>query len=192
MGKVARYLGACLLACAMLSVAVAASAAVRFGQHDVRTVFYISKSDDRNRVDYGVRLDEHCQPVGGQPIYAYWHRFEPGQRRIGELNGMDRRAYGIQRQSVRSRSSRGSWIEMRIASVPDRRILVLARSDQDGCTAHAQVRLDGGDAILDRIHVQLGGPMSVDYVTIHGRDSATGQRITERRRPPAPSLIPGL
>ena len=174
----------CLAAIAFALAATPALARVTFGDNDVRTIFYISKSDDRNRVDYGVRLDGACMPRGSRPIYAYWHRFEPGQPPIGDLNGMDRRAYGIQRQSVRSRAQNGSWIEMRLRGFPGERILVLVQQNGGGCAARAQVQIDGSDAFLDHIHVRLRGPMSIDRVILQGRDVQTGARLRESRRPP--------
>lgn len=154
-----------------------------FGRHDVRTVFYISKSDDRNRVDYGVRLDAQCQPRGNRPIYAYWRRFEPGQPRFGDLNALDRRAYAVRRQRVASTADNGSWIEMFLAAVPRMRVLVLVQPNGSGCLARAQVPIRGSDAFLDHIHVQLRGPMSVDHVLLRGEDVRRGAPVYERRRP---------
>ena len=44
----------------------ARASAVSFGPNDVPTVFFINKSDDHNRVDYGIRLNEHCAPTGDE------------------------------------------------------------------------------------------------------------------------------
>ena len=50
--------------------------AVPFGAHDVATIFFISKSDDHNRVDYAIHLDAHCVPVHDDAMYFYWREFE--------------------------------------------------------------------------------------------------------------------
>jgi hypothetical protein len=50
---------------------------VRFGANDLPTLFFIAKSDDRNRVDYGMRLDSRCAPYGDEPVFPYWREFEP-------------------------------------------------------------------------------------------------------------------
>lgn len=42
---------------------------LRFGANDLQTLFFISKSDDRNRVDYGMRLDSRCAPYGEEPVF---------------------------------------------------------------------------------------------------------------------------
>src|SRR5689334_14951358 len=66
-----------LVAGAILAPAGAARAGeVAFGAHDVPTVFFISKSDDRNRVDYGIRLDASCAPLNDDAMFLYWRVFE--------------------------------------------------------------------------------------------------------------------
>lgn len=42
----------------------ATRATLSSGANDVQTTFFIAKSDDRNRVDYGMRLDTNRAPVG--------------------------------------------------------------------------------------------------------------------------------
>jgi hypothetical protein len=170
-----------LLLFASAAVVTSADAqAVTFGTHDVATVFFVSKSDDRNRVDYGVRLDEVCAPVGDAPMFLYWRRFEPGQARFGRLNELDRQAYGIAGQRVLRITEGESRIEVRLRQLSDR-ILVLVRPDgRGGCRAEARATLDGRDAVLDHVHVQLAG-LRVDSITIVGR--AEGRRVEVRRTP---------
>lgn len=172
-------------------VAVPVAADVEFGPHDVRTIFYISKSDDRNRVDYGIRLDATCRPQGGQPIYAYWHRFEPNQPTFGDLNGMDERAYGITRQHVRSATPTSTWLEMYLRGFQEQRFLILVQRDRsERCHARAMLTIDEHDSFLEHIHVTLG-MIGVDRVTLHGRDAQSGAERTEVRRPPRRTLFGG-
>ena len=60
-----------------------------WGPHDIQTVFFFSKSDDKNRVDYGLRLDANCRPVGEEPLFPYWREFEsePPGLKTHSLNG---------------------------------------------------------------------------------------------------------
>ncbi len=168
-----------------------AAADVTFGAHDVRTIFYISKSDDRNRVDYGIRLDATCQPVGPTPLYAYWRRFEPGQPAVGELNSLDERAYGITRQHVRTAAPNGVWLEMYLGGFPEQRFLVLVQRNGGGeCAARAMLPIDAEDAFLDHIHVTLGF-LGVDHVTLHGRHPTTGNEVVESLRPPRSATLFG-
>lgn len=168
---------------AIVLVAGVAYAAPRIGPHDVPTVFYVAKSDDRNRVDYGVRLDASCAPVGSRPVFAYWRRFEPGQDPLGDLNVLDQRVYGIARQEVRTRQTNGSWIELALRALPQRRVLVLVRRLGNRCVGAAQTEIRGRDAILDHVFVQLGGPARIDHVTIRGEDRIREEPIFERLTP---------
>jgi hypothetical protein len=154
-----------------------------FGAHDVRTVFHVAKSDDRNRVDYGIHLDGECQPIGSEPMYVYWHRFEPGQALYGDLNALDRRAYGIASQSVRTRSPAGTWTELRINALPDLRILVLTQRTAQGCIGRARVLVNSRPAYVDRVFVQLAGPLSVEFITLSGVDAVSSAPVAERRTP---------
>lgn len=157
--------------------------AVRIGPNDVATAFFVSKSDDRNRVDYGVRATPACAPIGAAPVFAYWRRFEPGQPLLGDLNALDARAYGIAQQQVRVREAGGSWIELSLNALPAQRILVLIRPAGRGCVASARSSIAGREAHLDRVFVQLGGPLRIEHVMVYGRDVATGEALTERRAP---------
>lgn len=172
-----------VLPLAVLLATATSHAQPRFGPQDVRTVFHIAKSDDRNRVDYGIHLDEQCQPRGANPIYAYWHRFEPGQATYGALNAFDTRVYGIASQRVHTRSERGTWTEMRINALSDLRILVLTQRTAEGCIARARIPVNSRPVFVDRVFVQLSGPFSVEHVEFHGVDASTSAPVSERRRP---------
>jgi hypothetical protein len=171
------------IAIALVLAAGAARALPSIGARDVATLFYVAKSDDRNRVDYGVHLDASCAPLGDAPIYAYWRRFEPGQEPLGDLNVFDQRVYGIERQSVRVREPNGSWIELALRALPARRILVLVQRAGDRCIGAAQTQLRGRDAVLDHVFVQLAGPASIDHVMIRGEDILRGEPVFERIEP---------
>lgn len=173
----------CATALGVMLLCGIAYASPDFGPHDVRTVFQIAKSDDHNRVDYGIRLDGRCQPVGESPVYAYWHRFEPGQPRYGDLNMLDRQVYGIVSQAVRTRHPHGSWTEMYVAALPDLRILILTQRTEQGCVARAQIPVNSRPAFVDRVFVQLSGPFSIEHVTFHGVDVETSEPVSQRRAP---------
>ena len=91
-------------------VAPAAKAAYpAFGPNDVPTAFFISKSDDHNRVDYWMRLDANCQPVNNDAVTPYWREFEKAPPVVTHsINFLDRMAYGISAQGVASRSATGA------------------------------------------------------------------------------------
>lgn len=181
--KTSAKVGYVSAAIALAVVVAAPAAALRVDATDVPTVFYVTKSDDRNRVDYGIRLDDRCRPDRDQPIFVYWRRFEPGQSRFGDLSFLDRQAYGITDQRISSSNDGGTWVELRTRAANGRRLLVLATPSDDGC--HARVRMDlGGRPVwLHHAHVQLYGPMMVDYITFYGTDVETGARVRHRHEP---------
>ncbi len=179
----AKSLIAVVIALTLAAMASIASATPRIGRSDVPTLFYVAKSDDRNRVDYGVRLDAACSPVGDEPLYAYWRRFEPGQDPLGDLNPLDATVYGIGRQSVSVRHPNGSWIELGLRALPARRLLVLVQRAGDRCVGAVQTTIRGREAVLDHVFVQLDGPMRIREVIVRGEVRATGESITERMRP---------
>lgn len=171
-------------ALALVAAVAAPAAALRMGRTDVPTVFYVSKSDDRNRVDYGVRLDERCRPASREPIFAYWRRFEPGQPRFGDLNFLDEQAYGITRQRIGPGNDGGTWIELATRAAPGRRLLVLAVPNPDGgCRARVRMDIQRRSVWLHHAHVQLAGPFSVDHITFFGTDAETGRAVQHRHEP---------
>jgi hypothetical protein len=180
-----RRLVTVLVVAAVASVAVGgrvASAEIHIRGTDVPTVFYISKSDDRNRVDYGIHLDERCRPVGTEPVFTYWRRFEPHQPRIGDLNDLDRQAYGIAAQQVLA-GSRTTRVVLQIRALPQRTVTVVVREVEGRCEAFAQMTIGGRRARLDHVFVQLGGLFGVDHIEVRGASLETSAPAHERIRP---------
>ena len=80
----------------------------KFGRNDLETLFFVSKSDDHNRVDYGMRLDDHCAPVGDEPVFPYWREFEPPPPvRTKPMGAFSKMGYGISTQRVLRRTETG-------------------------------------------------------------------------------------
>jgi hypothetical protein len=176
---------ACALALSFASPRAAeASEEIKFGANDVPTVFFINKSDDKNRVDYGIRLDAACNPAGEDAMFQYWREFEnsPPVRTHG-LNMMERVAYGISDQRVVRRSGvRDEWL-IRLKQLPRPITITTAKDPASGkCSATAHTTILGQESTLSSVYVKLGGVMSVDYIDIHGKNAATGQPVVERVR----------
>lgn len=155
---------------------------VSFGPNDVPTVFFIDKSDDRNRVDYGIRLDGSCAPTGDDAVFPYWREFEHAPPVVIHSLGMlEYVPYGFSEQRLVHRNSQGGDQLVRLKQLA-RPILVRARRGADGrCVATAYARIAGVEgAELVSVYAKLAGPMSVDYVDIHGKNPQTGAAITER------------
>ena len=172
-------LGAAVLGC----LPGAARAEGRFGPHDVRTLFGIGKNTDRNEVQYGVRLDKDCVPVGDEPVYAYWRQYDKGPEVTADLNWLDRTGYGIKRQKVESRSPSGSKVSMTLRATSKRGIAIYVRKESNACVADALAYVSGVSARLEHIHVLLSGPISIDWIDLVGKRVDNKQPITERTQP---------
>ena len=149
--------------------------------HDVETVFYISKSDDHNRVDYGIHLDSTCAPVGAAAVYPYWREFEPPPPvRTHKLGVFEGRAYGISSQHTIKKTGDGGILEIRLRQFDSMLITITTKKERDGCVAQAVTTIAGKQAELVSVHVTLKGAMSVDHVVVHGTDLQTRAPIEER------------
>jgi hypothetical protein len=154
---------------------------IQFGAHDVRTTFFISKSDDKNRVDYAIRLDANCAPVGDDAVFPYWRVFENAPPiRIKGLSFMDKIPYGIAEQRVVSRTASGGEYSLRLKQF-DRLIVITTKKDANGgCSAVSRTPINGAMSQLVSVFAKLAGFASVDYIDVFGKNLQSGADIKER------------
>lgn len=182
-----RNAGIALSLAAAGGLALAAGVAladVSFGPHDVPTVFFVSKSDDDNRVDYGIRLDARCHPASTSPMTVYWREFEDGrQGRVTHgLNLLEVPAYDAADQQVLERRDAGATLSLTIRALRARAITILTRPGvSQRCQAEARMRIGGVEAILDHVHLTLDGPGVVRHADMFGA-TPDGREVTERVR----------
>jgi hypothetical protein len=173
---------AVLIAGAALSPSRPARAAeMAFGPYDVPTVFFIAKSDDRNRVDYGIRLDATCSPVNDDALVLYWREFEKSPPvRTHPLSFIDYLPYGVSDQRTLSRSATGGEYTLKLKQLA-RQIVVTTKKEADGkCSATARATISGQKALFLSVFAKLASAISVDYIDILGKHPETGAAITER------------
>jgi len=173
-----------VVAVVMATAGDAQAAPIAFGPNDVPTVFFINKSDDHNRVDYGIRLNEHCAPTGDDAVFPYWREFEHSPPvRTHSLGMFEYVPYGFSEQRLVHRTSTGGDQIVRLKQLA-RPILVRTKKLADGhCEATAYARVGGVEgAVLESVYAKLAGAMSVEYIDVHGKNPATGAEITERIR----------
>jgi hypothetical protein len=149
----------------------------------VASVFFVAKSENRNQVHYGVRLDAACAPAGAQPVFAYWRMLERGPRATEPLLSREQGAYGIAGQWVLERREDGGRVLVRLGALPDRSIAVQTSRRDGGCHAEATTSIGGGPASLTRVFAQLRWPFGVDYLELAGRSLSDGRVVTERLSP---------
>ncbi len=158
-----------------------------FGPFDVRTVFYISKSDDHNRVDYGIHLDAHCVPTQNDAVYFYWREFEKAPPVVVHGPGMlDFIGYGIAEQKLLLKTPTVGVHYVKLRQLPQMPVQIITTQGADGrCTAQARSTIGGKDRELLYAFVKLHSAFptpSVEYVEVHGKDLETGQEVVERLR----------
>jgi len=164
----------------LLAAAAAHAVFPVFGANDVPTVFFINKSDDGNRVDYGIRLDATCSATSDEAVVPYWREFEPPPVHTKELGAFAQMGYGIAAQRAVKRGPAGGDYALRLKQV-GRPIGIATRRGANGrCIATARTTIGGVNAELSSIYVKLSSPLSVEYIDIKGRDFRTGKPIVER------------
>ena len=171
------------LAALTLSGVVVRADEPRFNAHDIPTAFYISKSDDHNRVDYGMRLGDRCVAAAKDAVFPYWREFEHAPPvRTHPLGTFEYFAYGISEQhAVRSSETGGEYV-LKLKQFGQRPIWITTKREADGrCSALARCTIGKVRfAELLSIYVRLAGPLSVDYVVVKGKDLETGKLLEER------------
>jgi hypothetical protein len=169
---------ACLAVLLLASVAVAEPAT-----HDLSSVFHVAKSENRNQVHYGVRLDASCAPAGNAPMTAYWRMLERGPLATEPLLDREVGAYGFAEQTVVERADAGGRVRVRLRALPSRPITVETGRRDDGCVAAATTTIGGRPATLESVFVKLRWPFGVDHLVLVGRSVADGRTLQERVSP---------
>src|SRR3954466_16287685 len=129
---------------ALLLVAVLTSAAgradpVTFSATDVPTVFFLSPSDLESRVDYGLKLDEHCEPVSDEPLFPYWS--EPEAHKTDGLKFFEYAAYGVKEQKIKKLPGR-TELAVTLKALP-RESFITVEARDGKCVAIARTVIAG-------------------------------------------------
>jgi Domain of unknown function (DUF4833) len=156
-----------------------------FGPFDVQTVFYIDKSNDKDRVDYGMRLDQHCVPTGDDAVFPYWRELEHAPPvRSHELSFLQYQAYGFSEQHTLKKERTGGQYMIRLKQVDRPIVIVTTQVERGYCAATAYTTVLGvKNAQLDHIFVKVAGLMSADWIDVYGLHPKTGAELVERMTP---------
>lgn len=156
-----------------------AEPAVTTGARDPSSVFIIAKSQNKNQVHYGVRVDEACNVVGTHPVYGYWRMLE----RSGEIEpilSQEVPAYGVDPVQRIERDTTTTTIRTRLNAALDRELVVTVRRVEGRCEAEARTSIGGVVARLRWVYVRFAWPFGVDYVLLHGSRASDGATVEER------------
>jgi hypothetical protein len=150
---------------------------------DVRSLFFVAKSENRNQVHYGIHVDEHCAPVGQAPVFAYWRMLERGPQVTEPLLSREVPAYGFAAQRVTSRDAEGGHVLVTLTVLAARPIAIEAHSSGGACAARAAAVVDAAPASLTSVFVRLRWPFGVASLTLRGRALDDGRPVQELVRP---------
>ena len=164
--------------CALLAApAIALLAPHARADETIDSVMFISKSENRNQVHYGIHLGPSCAPAGHSPVFPYWRMLEKGPNVIEPLLSREERGYGIARQEVH-----GDTVKVTLRGLPTRPITIhITRAANGTCTASAEMTIAGALARLFNVHLVLGF-LHVKAILITGWRAA-GQVVRERLTP---------
>jgi hypothetical protein len=146
-------------------------------------VFTITKSENRNFVQYVVRVDAQCAPVPGMPVYAYWRMLEQGPSSTAPLLAREVRAYGLASQQTVSPVTPGAAGAVRVvlAAVTDRPVLVETwRTSEGACRALPSTRIAAAPAHLSNVYVRLKSLFGVEYLLLQGWSMDGTHRLEEK------------
>jgi hypothetical protein len=131
-------------------------------------VFSIAKSENRNQVQYVVRLDDHCAPLGPSPVSAYWRMLEQGPTQTAPILPREVRAYGLASQAVVASDASGGQVHVVLNALPARSMTVVTSRGADGaCRALTIASIAGTPAHLFNVYVHLKWD-GVDYLLLQG------------------------
>jgi hypothetical protein len=168
-------------ALAALATLVAASAgADAAGTPRTLLLFSISKSENKNQVQYAIRVDDRCEPVTTAPVFAYWRMLEKGPTVTEPLLAHELDAYGIATQ-VTTRASDRDGVRLVLRAVRARPIAIeLSRGESGECRALSTVAISGAPAHLYDVYAKLKWPFGVEYLLLEGW-SLDGTRVVREK-----------
>lgn len=169
-----------LLIIALVGMAAlpAESAGPAVGPRGTDSTFFISRSENRNQVHYGVRVGADCRPVGSSPVYVYWRMLEKGDSETEPLLGIEGPVYGVEEGQQVVSTPEGWRVRVKLRSFPDRQIEIAVSRENGVCATRAWTTVGGTVSQLDSIYVKTHWPFGIDYIRISGV-GPDGHVITE-------------
>jgi hypothetical protein len=130
--------------------------------------FSIAKSENKNQVQYVIRVDDQCAPVGPAPLSAYWRMLESGPTQTAPILPREVAAYGLASQAVVANDASGATVRIVLKAMPSRPLTIVTSRGGNGlCRALATVLIAGTSAHLFNVYVHLKWD-GVDYLLLRG------------------------
>lgn len=147
-------------------------------------LFSISKTENRNYVQFTEQLDAACAPLGGAPVRAYWRMLERNPNAVEPILPIEQQAYGVASQTVVERSDGHGVVRITLRALPTSPLLVESRRAPNGqCEALARLPIAGVDARLFNVHAVLRWPFGVARLLVSGWATADGHPVRDTRTP---------
>jgi hypothetical protein len=147
-------------------------------------LFSISKTENRNYVQFAERLDANCAPAGSAPTYAYWRMIERSPSAVEALLPLEQPAYGVATQTVLERSEGHGLVSVTLRALPKTPLVVESRRAANGsCEASARTSIAGVDARLFNVHAVLKWPFGVARLLVSGWSLVDGHPVRDTRAP---------
>jgi hypothetical protein len=146
-------------------------------------IFTIAKSENKNEVQYVVRVDSQCAPTGPEPVFAYWLMLERGPRQTAPILPLEVAAYGLVSQRIIASDANGGQVRAQLKALPARPLIVTTSRASDGtCHALGTVDIAGAPAHLFNVYVHLTW-YGLDYILMQGwsldRSLVVREKITK-------------
>jgi hypothetical protein len=170
-----------VLACLWPLPRSAAADAVAFGPFDLRSLFYVAKSENQNQVHYAMRVDGECRPTSKSPVFAYWKRLRKGQRYDEPLLPPGTRLYGASDEQKVTLAKSGGQVKMYVKALKRLPIVVSVDKVNGSCKSTALVTIKGESAQLSYAYLQLGRlGITVKYVDVIGYRVRDGAKVVQQ------------
>jgi Domain of unknown function (DUF4833) len=156
-----RFLSAALpggVLLAGLSGTASASPAV-----EIPSALVITKSSNKNQVNYAVHVNGACVPAGPSPVRPYWRMLERSSDATEPLVESELRAFGIDHQTIDA-----GGVNVVLRGMPARAITIRTWRAPDGtCASSANMSIAGVQARVSNVFVRQK-LFGVEYVLLTG------------------------
>jgi len=136
---------------------------------EIPSALVITKSSNKNQVNYAVQVNESCVPAGQAPVRPYWRMLERGSDATEPLVDSELRAFGIERQEIEA-----GGVNVVLRGLPARSITIRTWRGPDGaCVSSANMTIAGVPARVANVYVRQK-LFGIDYVLVTGWTTGGG------------------
>ncbi len=116
----------------------------------IPSALVITKSSNKNEVNYAVEVDDACEPVGPAPVHPYWRMIERGEGVTQGLRSDELRVLGIAHQEIGP-----GFVRLSIRGMPNRDIVIHTwRAANGACETSADTTIAGVPARIANVYVR--------------------------------------